>query len=91
MRSVGGRPVAAPLSVEALRALDDFGVFRRRFFGRLTVPWQERAAYEVLRLLESPERSFVVMNEPPGSGKSTLYVFPLIRLLKVKKVRTMLK
>jgi len=90
--SVGGRPVAAPLSVEALRALDDFGVFRRRFFGRLAVPWQERAAYEVLRLLESPERSFVVMNEPPGSGKSTLFTCDLVAWLvaRNRRIRVML-
>lgn len=65
--------VAQPLSVEAQRALGDFGFFRRRFFGRLSSPWQERAAYEVLRCVESRDRDFVVMNEPPGSGKSTLF------------------
>ena len=71
--SVGGVVVAQPLSVEARRALDDFVFFRRRFFGRLSTPWQERAAYELLRLCESGEREYVVMNEPPGSGKSTLF------------------
>ena len=59
--------------MEARRGLEDFGFFRLRFFGRRSTPWQERAAYEVLRLLESGEREFVVMNEPPGSGKSTLF------------------
>lgn len=54
-------------------ALDDFGLFRRRFFGRRTVPWQERAAYQVLQFLDSPDREYVVINAPPGSGKSTLF------------------
>jgi hypothetical protein len=71
--SVGGVLVEQPLSVEALRALDDFAYFRLRYFGRKSTPWQERAAYEILRRLESRDREFVVMNEPPGSGKSTLF------------------
>lgn len=71
--SVGGELVAEPLCVEALLALNDFAVFRLRYFGRASTPWQERAAYEVLRRVESPDREFVVMNEPPGSGKSTLF------------------
>jgi hypothetical protein len=65
--------VAQPLSVEAQRALEDFAFFRLRYFGRKSSPWQERAAYEILRLMESPDREYVVMNEPPGSGKSTLF------------------
>ena len=71
--SVGGELVAEPLCAEALLALNDFAVFRLRYFGRASTPWQERAAYEVLRRVESPDREFVVMNEPPGSGKSTLF------------------
>ena len=70
---VAGNLVAQPLSEEARRALDDFAFFRLRYFGRKSLPWQERAAYEVLRLHETREREYVVMNEPPGSGKSTLF------------------
>jgi len=70
---VGGNVVALPLSLEAQRSLDDFAFFRLRYFGRKSGPWQERAAYEILRLHESLDREYVVMNEPPGSGKSTLF------------------
>lgn len=73
---VGGVVVAQPLGVEAKRALEDFAFFRRRYFGRVSSPWQERAAYEVVRLLEGGRggaRQYVVMNEPPGAGKSTLF------------------
>lgn len=70
---VAGNLVAQPLSVEAQRALEDFGYFRLRYFGRRSTPWQERAAYEVLRSVESNDREYMVMNEPPGSGKSTLF------------------
>jgi len=70
---VAGNLVAQPLSAEAQRALEDFAYFRFRYFGRKSTPWQERAAYELMRLVQSDEREYVVMNEPPGSGKSTLF------------------
>ena len=75
VQMVAGNLVAQPLSEEAGRALDDFAYFRRRYFGRHSTPWQERAAYELLRVLEdgTEDRKYVVMNEPPGSGKSTLF------------------
>ena len=70
---VAGQVVSQPLAEEALLALEDFAYFRLRYFGRKSTPWQERAAYELLRISETEEREFVVMNEPPGSGKSTLF------------------
>ena len=70
---VAGQIVEQPLSPEARRALEDFAYFRRRYFGRDSTPWQERAAYEVLRAHETDDREYIVMNEPPGSGKSTLF------------------
>lgn len=86
---VGGCVVAQPLSVEARRALEDFGFFRLRYFGRRSTPWQERAAYEVLRRLESLDREFVVMNEPPGAGKSTLFThdIPCWLIVRDRSVR----
>ena len=71
--SVGGSLIDSPLSPEAVRALNDFEFFRLRYMGRKSTPWQVRAAYEILRREESPDREYVVMNEPPGSGKSTLF------------------
>jgi hypothetical protein len=91
--SVGGRLVEAPLSPEALRALEDFSYFRRRYLGRVSTPWQERAAYELLRVLEGAKegrsREFVVMNEPPGSGKSTLFThdIPLWLVCRDRTIR----
>jgi hypothetical protein len=70
---VGGLEVAPEISAEARATLEDFGAFRRRYFGRISTPWQERAAYEVLDLLVTPEREYAVINCPPGSGKSTLF------------------
>jgi len=54
-------------------ALQDFALWRRRYLGRVSSPWQEEAAYRVVELLASPEREFLVVNCPPGSGKSTLF------------------
>lgn len=60
------------LSEEALKAKEDFGYFRRRYFGRIASPWQEDAAYKFEKLLWSPQKEYVVLNCPPGAGKSTL-------------------
>ena len=37
------------------------------------MPWQVRAAEQVAIMLSTKDREYVVMNEPPGSGKSTLF------------------
>ena len=81
---VGGAVVAQPLSKEAQLALEDFAFFRLRYFGRKSTPWQERAVYEVLRMLETPDREYIVMNEPPGSGKSTIFTHDMICWLIAK-------
>lgn len=66
---------AAPkLSDEARRALDDFGYFRQRYFGRVPTPWQTEAGNVLKDLLATPRKEYVVLNAPPGSGKSTLFV-----------------
>jgi len=60
------------LCSEAQQALEDFGYFRRRYFGRVSTPWQEEAGVKLVELLESENKEYVVMNMPPGSGKTTL-------------------
>jgi hypothetical protein len=62
---------ADKLSPDAQRALEDFSFFRHRYFGRRSVPWQEQAAHKMVELLAAPEESFLVVNVPPGGGKST--------------------
>ena len=69
-------PAAIPydlLSEEAKRGLEDFDYFRRRYLGRVPSPWQVEAAVTLIELLESEEKEFVVLNVPPGAGKSTLF------------------
>lgn len=61
------------LGENAARALEDFDFFRRHYLGRDTVPWQVDAAEQIGELLETPNDEYVVVNVPPGSGKSTLF------------------
>lgn len=81
---IGDLPGPIPfdkLCYDARAALDDFGLFRRRYLGRGPSPWQEDAAERLVGLLESArekrDREFVVVNAPPGSGKSTLFTHDL--------------
>ena len=62
---------------EAARALDDFAYFRRRYFGRKSTPWQEDAGHRVAEFLATPNKEFLVVNCPPGSGKSTLFTLDI--------------
>jgi len=62
------------LSTDAQAALRDFLVFGEAFLCRRPVPWRQDAAMRTVEALaDRTERSFVVMNMPPGSGKSTLF------------------
>jgi hypothetical protein len=89
---VAGNLVAQPITPEATRALEDFAYFRLRYFGRKSTPWQERAAYEVLRALESDDKEYIVMNEPPGGGKSTLFTcdIPTWLIARNRRIRIMI-
>lgn len=69
-------PSAIPhdqLCEEAIRGLDDFGFFREYYLGRVPSPWQVEAALKIVEYYESEEKEFVVINVPPGAGKSTLF------------------
>ena len=82
VHEVAGLLVGQPLTKPALDALRDFAAFRLRYFGRTSTPWQVKAAYEVVRQMDEArdgsQRRYIVMNEPPGSGKSTLFTHDLI-------------
>lgn len=65
------------LKPEARRALEDFGYFQRRYLGRIPMPWQDEAAQIVVKLLETPNKEYVVVNGPPGSGKTSLFSYAL--------------
>lgn len=89
--TVGGNLVAPPLSKEAAKALEDFAYFRLRYFGRTSLPWAERAAYEVLTAIHSDDREYLIINVAPGSGKSTLFTndIPCWLIAKDRSIRIM--
>ena len=61
------------LSERAQRGLQDFDYFRKVYLGRVPSPWQVDAAYKIVQKLESNDKEFLVLNCPPGAGKSTLF------------------
>ena len=80
------------LKPEAREAHDDFAAFQRRYFGKLALPWQVEAAERLVEWLDVPERTFVVVNAPPGSGKTTLFTrdIPLWLVVRNRSIRCML-
>lgn len=61
------------LKEEAQHALGCFACFRLRYFGHVSTPWQIDAANRMVSLLESLDKEHVVVNVPPGAGKSTTF------------------
>lgn len=80
------------LSPEALRALDDFEFWRWRYMGRRSRPWQVEAAKNVVEWLASDQTELMVVNCPPGAGKSTLFTcdIPLWMICRDRTIRIFL-
>lgn len=70
--------IGRPLSPEARHALDERTgtVFRRRYFGRIVVPWQQRVWAQMREMLDDAKatnnRKYLLVNCPPGVGKTTI-------------------
>ena len=62
------------LSDVARRAVEDFDFFRARYFGREAKPWQAEAARIAVEREATELREWLVVNVPPGTGKSTTFV-----------------
>lgn len=73
MNSVSPPKSYDELGPEAERAVEDFDFFRLRYLGRKNKPWQTHAAKMVVELEETELREWLVINVPPGSGKSTTF------------------
>lgn len=52
--------------------LDDFEQWRAKVMGRTCRPWASEVAHVLAERFESGDREFVVLNAPPGVGKSTV-------------------
>lgn len=61
------------LSPVARDCLEDFGRFRARYFGRRSTPWQIEAGHRIADLLATSDEEYLVVNVPPGGGKTTLF------------------
>jgi hypothetical protein len=75
---------ARELCPEAKRALTNFNYFQLRYLGRIGLPWQEQSAHEIESLLVTQEKEYVVVNAPPGAGKSSHFTYALPLWLTVK-------
>jgi hypothetical protein len=77
---------------DAKDALTNFELFRRRYLGRKSTPWQLEAADLCVKWLTSGETEFTVINCPPGSGKSTLFThdIPTWLICKNRNIRIMI-
>lgn len=87
------KPKAAEkLKPEAAHALTCFKCFRLRYTGRSSVPWQIEAAEAMVGWLESPDKEYVVVNAPPGGGKSTLFThdIPLWLICRNRAIRILI-
>lgn len=74
----------AELSPEAKRAFGDFAYFQRRYFGRVPIPWQVQAAEQIIELQATTEKEYVVVNAPPGSGKTLLFTHDIPAWLTIR-------
>jgi hypothetical protein len=96
LTSAGDQTITRELSKEAKRAMTDFAYFRRRYLGRRTVGWQTDAANKVVEAIERGETSDdeqrMVINAPPGSGKSTTFThdIPVWLIVRNRGIRIML-
>ena len=86
----GPRPYSS-LKQAAKDSLHDFELFRRRYFGRVSVGWQLDAANQLTDLLGAGvgvgDKRYVVVNVAPGSGKSSLFTHDLIAWWQTKNRR----
>jgi hypothetical protein len=72
------------LSKDAKKAFEDFEYFQLRYFGRVAIPWQKEAAEKVVDFLATPDREYVVINCPPGSGKTLTFTHDIPAWLTVR-------
>ncbi len=80
------------LCPEAKEAYDDIEVFARRYFGLILMPWQVEATSRIMELQASPQEEYVVINAPPGSGKSTFFtrILPAWATVRDRTIRGMI-
>jgi hypothetical protein len=65
-------------AVRAMLAPEGFNDFCEQFLRRRPAPWRQHAASRVVDMLtDRTEKSYCVVNTPPGAGKSTLFTLDI--------------
>lgn len=79
------------LCAEALNALYDVELFALRYFGIKLAPWQQIAAKTIVKLLESDEKEYSVINVAPGTGKTSFFtlIVPAWLICRDRTIRGM--
>lgn len=72
------------LSSDAKDAWDNFGFFQERYFGRIPLPWQAEAIQAIQEKFTTPNREYMIINCPPGAGKTLLFSHDLPIWLTVR-------
>ena len=77
---------------EAKAAYDDITIFAKRYFGIILQPWQIEATERIMSLMDTEFEEYVVINAPPGSGKSTFFakVLPAWSTVRNRALRGMI-
>jgi len=80
------------LCPEAKAAYNNIEIFARRYFGLILMPWQVEATSRIMELQASPQEEYVVINAPPGSGKSTFFtrILPAWATVRDRTIRGMI-
>ena len=80
------------LCPEAQAAYDNIEIFAKRYFGIILQPWQIEATERIMGLLETEYEEYVVINAPPGTGKSTFFakVLPAWATVRNRAIRGMI-
>ena len=85
-------PTYEHLDPAAQEAHDNIEAFALRYFGIILQPWQIEATEKVNELLNTPQEEYIVINAPPGSGKSTFFakVLPAWATVRNRALRGMI-
>ena len=85
-------PSYEELDPEIQECWDNIEKFALRYFGIILQPWQIEATEKIFSLFETPLEEYVVINAPPGSGKSTFFakVLPAWATVRNRGIRGML-
>ena len=85
-------PAYEDLIPEAQAAYDDITIFAKRYFGIVLQPWQIEATEQIMGLLTTEFEEYVVINAPPGTGKSTFFakVLPAWATVRNRAIRGMI-